>query len=104
MGWFWLFLAILLEVGGTTCMKLSQGFTTIIPSVLMFVFYILSFSAMTLSLKSVDVSVGYAVWAGIGTVLITLIGVVWFGESLGFFKIVSIILIIVGVVGLRLSV
>ena len=104
MGWLWLFLAILLEVSGTTCMKLSQGFTKLVPSVFIFVFYVLSFSAMTFSLKTVDVSVGYAVWAGVGTILITLIGAVWFGESLGLLKIVSIILIIVGVAGLRLSV
>ena len=103
MHWLYLLLAIVLEVTGTTCMKLSAGFTKTLPSVLMFVFYILSFSALTLALKKVDVSVAYAIWSGMGTALIATIGILWFNESLTMMKLISLALIIIGVIGLNLG-
>jgi small multidrug resistance pump len=103
MTWLYLTLAILLEVSGTTCMKLSQGFTKLFPSVLLFVFYTLSMGMLTLALKKIDVSVAYAVWSGMGTALIATIGVLWFKEPLTALKLISIGLIIIGVVGLNLS-
>jgi small multidrug resistance pump len=103
MTWLYLILAILLEVSGTTCMKLSGGFTRLIPSILLFVFYILSFGMLTLALKRIDVSVAYAVWSGMGTALIATIGVLWFKEPLTAVKLISLGLIIIGVVGLNLS-
>jgi small multidrug resistance pump len=103
MTWLYLTLAILLEVSGTTCMKLSQGFTKLVPSVLLFVFYTLSMGMLTLALKRIDVSVAYAVWSGVGTALIATIGVLWFKEPLTALKLISIGLIIIGVVGLNLS-
>ncbi len=103
MNWLYLLLAILLEVSGTTSMKLSNGFTRTLPSVLMFVFYILSFTAMALALKKIDVSLAYAVWSGLGTVVIATIGILWFKEPLNAIKIISIAIIIVGVVGLNLG-
>lgn len=103
MSWFYLALAIVLEVTGTTCMKLSQGFTRPLPSVLVFVLYIVSFSFMILALKKMELGVVYAIWAGLGTALIALIGIVWFQESASLLKIVSILFIVLGVVGLRLS-
>jgi small multidrug resistance pump len=84
-------------------MKLSQGFTKLVPSILLFVFYTLSMGMLTLALKKIDVSVAYAVWSGVGTALIATIGVVWFKEPATAFKLISIALIIVGVVGLNLS-
>ncbi len=75
MSWFYLILAIILEIIGTTSMKLSQGFTKTLPSIVMFIFYILSLISLTLALKKVDVSVAYAVWSGLGTTLIALIGI-----------------------------
>jgi small multidrug resistance pump len=103
MSWIYLLLAIVLEVAGTTSMKLSDGFTKMTPSVLMFIFYIASLVALTLALKKFDVSMAYAIWAGVGTALIATIGVVYFQESLSWSKAISILLIIVGVVGLNLS-
>ena len=103
MAWLQLALAILLEVAGTTSMKLSSGFERLIPSVLMFVFYLLSFVVFTYALKRIEVSIAYAVWSGVGTVLITLVGAYLFKEPLGWVKLVSIFLIVTGVVGLRLS-
>ena len=103
MYWFYLAMAIALEVMGTTCMKLSEGFTRLIPSVLVFVLYMVSFTFMILALKKMELGIVYAIWAGLGTALIALIGIVWFGESMGLLKIVSIVFIVLGVVGLRLS-
>ena len=101
----WLFLtaAIVLEVAGTTSMKLSEGFTRLVPSVLLFVLYGASFVALTFSLKKIDVSIAYAVWAGVGTALIALVGVTFFHEQITVIKFVSICLIIFGVVGLYLG-
>ena len=103
MTWVYLGLAILLEVSGTTCMKLSEGFTKTVPSILLFVFYTLSFGMLTLALKKLDVSIAYAVWSGVGTALIATIGVLWFKEPATAMKLVSLGLIILGVVGLNLS-
>ena len=103
MTWIYLALAILLEVAGTTCMKLSEGFTRLVPSILLFVFYTLSFGMLTLALKRIDVSVAYAVWSGVGTALIASIGVLWFREPMTALKLISLALIIVGVVGLNLG-
>jgi len=103
MAWLQLVLAILLEVAGTTSMKLSDGFERPLPSVLMFIFYLLSFVFFTYALKRIEVSIAYAIWSGTGTLLITLLGAYLFKEPLGYLKLGSILLIIIGVVGLRLS-
>jgi len=101
--WLYLLAAILLEVAGTISMKLSEGFTKLLPSVLLFVFYALSFVSLTFTLKRLDVSVTYAVWSGLGTALIALIGIYYFKEPLTALKIISIVLIILGVIGLNLG-
>jgi len=101
--WLYLLAAILLEVAGTISMKLSEGFTKLLPSVLLFVFYALSFVSLTFTLKRLDVSVTYAVWSGVGTALIALIGIYYFKEPLTALKIISIVLIILGVIGLNLG-
>jgi small multidrug resistance pump len=103
MTWLFLVLAILLEVSGTTCMKLSEGFTKVVPSILLFVFYTLSFGMLTLALKRIEVSVAYAVWSGMGTALIAAIGVLWFKEPATALKLISLGLIIIGVIGLNLT-
>jgi len=103
MGWFYLILAILFEVAGTTFMKISEGFTKTMPSIAMTIFYLLSLTMLTFALKKFEVSTAYAIWSGLGVALITIIGVVLFKESLTFTKIFGIILIIIGVVALQLS-
>lgn len=103
MPWLFLIAAIVLEVAGTTSMKLSEGFTRWAPSAAMFVFYLLSLAALTMALKALDVSVAYAVWAGLGTALIALVGMAWFGEAVSASKVFCLALIIAGVVGLNLS-
>ncbi|HKI59736.1 MAG TPA: multidrug efflux SMR transporter [Mariprofundaceae bacterium] len=103
MHWVYLSFAILFEVAGTTSMKLSEGFSKLLPSTLMVAFYIVSFALMALALKKLEVGMTYAIWAGLGTALIAVIGVLWFKEPMNALKVVSILLIITGVIGLNLS-
>ena len=103
MHWFYLLLAIVFEVAGTTSMKLSEGFTKLTPSVLMGVFYIFCFGFLTLSLKAIEVSMAYAIWSGLGIVLISIIGFFYFNETVNATKIIGIALIMIGVVLLNLS-
>ena len=101
--WLLLFFAIAMEVSGTICMKLSQGFSQLWPSILVFVFYAFSFTASTFALKTIDVSVAYAVWMALGTAIIAVIGMVWFHEPLSPLKVIALLTIITGVVLLNLS-
>jgi small multidrug resistance pump len=103
MHWLYLTLAILSEVAGTTCMKLSEGFTKSAPSLLMWLFYGVCFYFLTLSLKKIDVSVAYAIWSGLGTALIAAVGVLYFREPVSALKIAGVVAIIGGVAALNLS-
>ena len=103
MGWFLLFIAITFEVAGTTCMKLSDGFTQWVPSVLLFLFYGLSFTSFVYALKTIDLSISYAIWAGLGLALITVVSIVFFNEKVTVLRMASMCLVLVGVVGLGLS-
>ena len=102
--WLYLAAAIVFEVAGTTSMKLAQGFTRPLPSVLIFVFYALAFVALTLTLKKMDISVAYSVWSGVGTALIAAIGFFWFQEPLTPVRLACIALIVIGIVGLNADV
>ncbi|MDR9504083.1 multidrug efflux SMR transporter [Brevibacillus agri] len=103
MSWVYLLLAILLEVAGTTSMKLSEGLSRPIPTVLMFVFYVLCFSSLSLALKEMEVGTAYAIWSGLGTAMIALIGVIVFKDAFTVKKVVAVALIIVGCVLLNLG-
>ncbi len=103
MNILYLVLAILSEVAGTTSLKFSQGFTRPVPSVIVILCYGLSFWLLSLTLKKIDVGIAYAVWSAVGTALITAIGILWFKEPITAIKIGSVVLIILGVVGLNLG-
>jgi small multidrug resistance pump len=103
MAWFLMILAICLEVSGTLNMKLSQGFTRPVPTVLMFVCYGAGFIPLNLALRRLDVSVAYAVWSGLGTAIITMIGILFLKEPATALKLISIAAIIFGVIGLSLG-
>lgn len=103
MGWILLVVAIVLEVVGTTNMKLSEGFSKLVPSVLVLFFYALSIVALTFAVNRLDVSVAYAVWSGMGTALVAMIGIWFFQESFTTTKVIALMLIIVGVAILHLT-
>lgn len=99
--WTLLSVAIAFEVVGTTCMKLSHGFTNLIPSVIMFVCYGLAFTCNTFATKTLDLSITYAVWSGVGTVVTAAIGMLYFKEPATALKLVCISFIVIGVLGLH---
>ena len=99
--WYFLSGAIMFEVAGTTCMKLSRGFTEFTPSVMMFVFYSCAFALNTIAVRTIELSVAYAIWSGVGTALTGAIGILYFKEPATAIKMVSLTLIIVGVMGLQ---
>jgi small multidrug resistance pump len=103
MSVFYLAAAILFEICGTTALKLSFGLSRLAPTSVVAVAYPLSFAALALALKGIDLSVAYAVWSGVGTAIVALIGIWWFGEQAGAGKLASLALIVVGVIGLHLS-
>lgn len=100
--WFLLSLAIVSEVIGTSALKLSDGFTKPWPSLVVLVGYGLAFYLLSLTLKQIPVGVAYAIWAGAGIALITLIGWVVFKQTLDLAGLLGISLIISGVVVLQL--
>ncbi|PYR69867.1 MAG: hypothetical protein DMF87_21405 [Acidobacteria bacterium] len=101
--WIVLAAAIACEVAGTIFMKFSNSLTRWIWIGPMLVAYLLALLGLALALRTIEVGVAYAVWAACGTLLIALIGIVFFGESLSLIKIVAMILVIAGVIGLNLA-
>mmetsp|Transcript_13974 Transcript_13974/g.30367 ORF Transcript_13974/g.30367 Transcript_13974/m.30367 type:complete len:161 (-) Transcript_13974:169-651(-) len=101
--WALLVVAILLEVAGTTAMKLSDGFSYLLPSVLIYVLYALSLTVFPFSLKAIELSTAYAVWSGLGTTVTSIIGFVYFKDTVGFVKIAALTAIIGGCVVLKFA-
>ena len=101
MPWYFLALAILSEVIGTLALKMSNGFSILLPSIIVVVGYSTSFWFLALCLKSLHVGTAYAIWAGVGTAVVSIAGVFLFKEPMTIIKAVSLILVILGVVGLH---
>ena len=101
--WIYLCVAILFGVLGTISMKLSHGLKRWKPSVCLFIFYVISFAAMTLALRGIDISIVYATWSGIGTIFVAIVGVYLFEEAISINKIFSLSLVVLGVVGIHLT-
>ena len=103
MSWLYLSLAILFEVGGTVSLKMSNGFSVLGPSVVVVVFYGISILFLALVLKTMDVGTAYAVWAGLGTALVVIVGIFYWDEPATILRLVFLGMIIAGVVGLHLA-
>lgn len=101
MAWLYLGLAISTEVAGTVALRFSDGFSRVGPSLVVVVGYALSFLFLSLTLRTLSLGVAYAVWAGVGTAAIALVGMVALGETVTAVKLGSLALIIAGVVGLN---
>ncbi len=102
MKWIILSVGILFEVLGTICMKYAEGFSRLIPSVLVFVFYGISLAALVIVLEKMQVSIAYAIWASAGTALIAILGIIFYKEPVTIAKIFSLAFIIAGIIGLEL--
>lgn len=103
MAWIYLLVAGVLEIGFAFGLKYSEGFTRLWPTVGMAVSGALSFYLLSLSLKTLPVGTAYAIWTGIGATGTAILGILLLSESGDLFRVLSILLIVVGVVGLRLS-
>jgi multidrug transporter EmrE-like cation transporter len=102
MPWILLFIAIILEVTATTALKLSESFTKLPETALSLTLYVLSIYLLSLTLKTIAVGIAYAVWAGVGIALITIIGHFAFRQILDVPAFIGIALIISGVLVLNL--
>ncbi|MBM1309490.1 QacE family quaternary ammonium compound efflux SMR transporter [Sulfitobacter mediterraneus] len=100
--YIWLFIAIVTETLGTTALQASQQFTRFWPSVAVVLFYGASFYFMALALKVMPVGIVYAIWSGLGIVLIAGIGFVLFGQKLDLPAVLGLGLIITGIVVIHL--
>lgn len=100
--YFILFLAIVFETAATSFLKQSEQFSKLIPSILCVVGYAAAFYCLSLVLKAIPVGIAYAIWSGIGIILITLIGLIVFKQHLDLPAILGLALIIAGVVVINL--
>lgn len=103
MAWIILILSGMLEAGWALSLKASDGFSKLWPSVAFVVMLVLSMVGLSIALKTLPVGVAYGVWVGIGASLTAVLAVVLFDESVTVLKVVSLVLIVAGVVGLNLS-
>ncbi|MFN0262662.1 DMT family transporter [Tepidamorphus sp. 3E244] len=102
MIYLYLAVAIAAEVIGTSALKASDVFTRLGPSVIVVVAYAVAFFFLAIVVRQMNVGIAYAIWSGLGIVLITIIGTIWFGERLDTAAIIGLGLIIAGVVTINL--
>jgi small multidrug resistance pump len=103
VSWLILFFAIVFEVAGTLTLKFTEGMTRLWPTVLMFVFYLISLFGLSTAVAKIPVGTAYAVWSGLGTLMVALLGVLWLKEQVTLLRSVSMLLIVIGVAGLYLT-
>jgi len=82
MSWLYLSIAIIAEVVATTALKASEGFTRLIPSIIVVAGYGLAFFMLAQTLRSIPVGVAYAIWSGVGIVLVSIVGFFLFKQRL----------------------
>ena len=103
MAWTVLIVAGLLEMVWALALKQSDGFTKLWPTVVFVVAAWLSFFCLSLALRSIPMGSAYAVWTGIGAVGIAIVGMVWMSEQVTTMRVLCIGLIVIGIVGLKMS-
>jgi quaternary ammonium compound-resistance protein SugE len=103
MDWIVLFLAGSAEIVFALSLKLNQGFTRLWPSVVTVIFAPISFYLLMVALKTLPVGTAYAVWTGMGAAGVAILGIILFKESTDVLRLVSIALVIIGIIGLRLT-
>ncbi len=101
MNWLYLGIAIVCEVVATSSLKASEGFTRLWPSVIVVVGYAAAFYCLSLTLRTIPVGVAYAVWSGVGIILVTLAGWYFYDQQLDTPALIGIALIAAGVVVLN---
>jgi quaternary ammonium compound-resistance protein SugE len=99
--WSYVFLAGIFEIFMTMALKASQGFSRLYPSLLTFLTAVASFYLLSRSLKSLPIGTAYAVWTGIGVAGTAIFGILFLGESLTILQVLFLMLITVGILGLK---
>ena len=102
MAWIYLLIAGILEIVWAIGMKYSEGWTKLYPSIFTIVSMIIGFYVLSLAVKTLPLGTAYAVWTGIGTIGTVIFSIIFFKESMDVIKIVCILLIVTGIVGLKL--
>lgn len=102
MAWIYLFIARLFEIGWAVGLKYTNGFTKLWPSAVTIVTMVLSFYFLSTAVKTIPIGTAYAIWTGIGAVGTAILGIILFGESKEFVRILCILLIVAGIVGLKI--
>ncbi len=102
MAWVYLIMAGVMEIGFTTCLKLSESFTRLWPSVAFIFFALTSLGFLTLAMKTIPLGTSYAVWTGIGAFGTAIVGIVFFGDPYDINRVVFLTTLIVSIIGLRL--
>ena len=102
MTYFYLALAIIAEVAGTSLLKATEEFTKLVPTTFLVIFYLISFWLMTLALRELPLGVVYAVWSGLGIVLVAVVGAFVYKEIPDLASLIGMALIISGVVVMHL--
>ena len=103
MHWIILLIAILFEAAGTTCLKLAAGYTKLVPTILMGVFYCTYFFLLSVALKKIQLSIAYPICCGAGVALIAGIGAVFFRETFSPLKVIGTLAIVGGVIALNIA-
>ena len=103
MAWLLLFSAGFVEILFALSLKYNEGFTKLWPSVGTAIFGAGSFYLLMLAIKTLPLGTAYAVWTGMGAVGVAILGVVLFKESADWYRLLSIVLVIAGIVGLKLT-
>lgn len=101
--WAYLVLAGFLEVGFASTMKLTQGFTKVVPTIVFLVFVSGSFYALTKAVESIPIGTAYAIWTGIGAFGTVLVGIFVYQEPTNFLRIFFIITLVGSIIGLKLA-
>ena len=102
MQWVYLSIAICTEVIATSALKAANGFTVLLPSIIVVIGYAIAFYFLSLTLRTMSVGIAYAIWAGAGVILVALIAVVLYDQHLDLPAAIGITLIVSGVVVLNL--
>ena len=102
MAWVYLVVAGLFECGWAVGLKYTEGFTKLIPSLLTVSAMVISFWLLSIAMKTIPVGTAYAIWTGIGAVGVAILGMVLFGESRDIMRVICLLLIVSGIVGLKL--
>lgn len=103
MAWVYLLVAALFEIGWAIGLKHAQGFTKLWPSVLTIVAMVVSLFFLALAVRTIPIGTGYAIWTGIGAVGTATLGIILFAEPVTAWRVVCLLLIVGGVVGLKFT-